>query len=235
MNVNVSSRVDAESTPSASRAPAAATVLSRIASTVATISGSLGFTAAGFTAAGCERQAAAVTSAARIHERLELQRNNMENSCRCLVSSIVSGAGARIDTAAPAAGSTDLLDVVETTGPITQREFELRRLQRALHQLEQTREPIRPHLLAQSLLARPVLNVRDAHRIARFARQHQLTTHAAPFTPRGHHQRAKGIDQTPRLAACRGDRQRQSDHACRRADCVPHRVVKWLATEAVRI
>ena len=131
------------------------------------------------------------------------------NSCRCLVSSLVSGAGARIDTAAPAAVSTDLLDVVEPAGPITQLEFELRRLQRALHQLEQTREPIRLHLLAQSLLARPVLNVRDAHRIERFARQEQLTTHAAPFTPRGHHQRAKAIDQTPRLAAGRGYRQRQ--------------------------
>ena len=153
------------------------------------------------------------------------------------MSGVISrtGAGARIDTPAPAAVSTDLLDVVEPTGPITQLEFELRGLHRALHQLEQTREPIRPHLFAQSLLARPVLNVRDAHRIARFARQEQLTTQTAPFTPRGHHQRAKSIDQTPRLAAGRGDRQRQADHDRGRADCVPHRVVTWLSAEAAHI
>ena len=69
------------------------------------------------------------------------------------------GCRRRIDTAAPAAVSTDLLDVVEPAGPVTQLELQLRRLRRALHQLEQTREPIRLHLFAQSLLARPVLNV----------------------------------------------------------------------------
>ena len=72
------------------------------------------------------------------------------------------------------------------------------------------------------LLTRPFLAVRDARRIGRFARQHQLTTEATPLTARGHHQRAKRIDQTPRLALRRGDRQRQADHDCRRADCVPH-------------
>ena len=72
-------------------------------------------------------------------------------------------------------------------------------------------------------------------RIARFAREEQLTNDAAAFTPRVHHQRAKGIDQTPRVAARRGDRQRQSDYACRTADCVPYQVLKWLSAEAVQI
>ena len=72
MNVKLSSLVVTESAPSASAAEDAATSLSRIASTAATISGSWGLTATGW-----ERQAAAIMSTNRTDECFKQLRSDM--------------------------------------------------------------------------------------------------------------------------------------------------------------
>ncbi len=115
------------------------------------------------------------------------------------------------------------LDVLEPPRTGDQLEDNARPGEGRLHHGEQSWKPLRPHTIAELLLARPVLDISKTRGTSGLGRQRQRPGDAAMSRMGRDDEGPERLEEPPRLAAYHWERHREANHAGAGAPNIPGR------------